>query len=60
MTMLVVVFVASFAIVAAAMMGVVWASSINAELKTRNDKHRRLAVDESYASWQRNREMIVY
>ncbi len=55
-----VVFIASFVVVAAAMVAIAWTLGIHAELKARNGKHRRHAVDESYASWQSNREMIVY
>jgi hypothetical protein len=60
MTTIVVVFIASFAVVGAAMMAVVWTMSINAELKARNEKQRRHSIDESHAAWVRNREMVVY
>jgi hypothetical protein len=60
MTTIVIVFFASFAVVAAAMMAIVWVVGVHAELKARNEKQNRRAIDESYATWQRNREMIVY
>ncbi|HEX3985629.1 MAG TPA: hypothetical protein VHX13_03380 [Acidobacteriaceae bacterium] len=60
MSTIVAVFLASFAVVAVAMIAIVWAMGVKAELKARNEKQRRRAIDESYATWQRNREMIVY
>ncbi|MGA8532114.1 MAG: hypothetical protein WB622_20485 [Acidobacteriaceae bacterium] len=60
MSTLVVVFIASFAVVAAAMVAIVWTMSIHAELKARNAQQHRRSIDESYAAWQHNREMIVY
>ncbi len=60
MTTSIVVFIASFAVVGAAMVAIVWAMSIHAELKLRNSKQRGHCIDESYAAWKHNREMIVY
>lgn len=60
MTTTVTVFIATFAVVAAAMVAIAWTMSIHAELKTRNAKQRRRSIDESHANWQHNREMIVY
>lgn len=55
-----VVFFASFAVVAAAMMAIAWVMSIRAEVKLRNSKLRRHSIDESHVAWQHNREMTVY
>ena len=56
-----VVFVASFALVATAMMAVIWAMDVNRQLKTWRERQRqRLRLNESNAAWERNREMIMY
>lgn len=60
MSTIAVVFIASFAVVATAMMAIVWVMSIHAELKARNAKQDRRSIDESYAAWKHNREMVVY
>lgn len=61
MITIVVVFFASFAIVAAAMMAVVWAMDVNRELKVWKERQReRIRLSENNAAWERNREMIMY
>ncbi|MFZ0631765.1 MAG: hypothetical protein WA399_07120 [Acidobacteriaceae bacterium] len=60
MSTIAVVFIASFAVAAAAMLAIVWVMSIHSELKARNEKQRRHSIDESHSAWRHNREMIVY
>jgi hypothetical protein len=61
MITIVVVFIASFALVAAAMMAVVWAMGVNRELKVWKERQRqRLRLAENQNAWERNREMIMY
>jgi hypothetical protein len=61
MITIIVVFIVSFAVVAAAMMAVVWAIDVNRRLNLWNERQRqRIQLGENNAAWERNREMIVY
>jgi hypothetical protein len=61
MITIIVVFIVSFDVVAAAMMAVVWAIDVNRRLNLWNERQRqRIQLGENNAAWERNREMIVY
>ncbi len=59
MPMLMIVFAASFVILAVAGSAVAWAIHARAELKAWRKQYRLLAEAEKYAAWRDNRQMMM-
>jgi len=59
MPMLVIVFAASFVILAVSGAAIAWAIHARAELRAWRKKHGQLTEAEKYAAWRDNRQMIM-